>query len=53
VYWIIKDEDVNQFARQIITNREGAIDLTNFGLLQMLLEDTEESNSSSDEDFPF
>ncbi len=53
VYWIIKDEDVNQFAQQIIANRVEAIDLINFGLLQMLLEDTQESNSSSNEDFPF
>jgi len=50
VHWIIEDEDVNQFARRVIENREKVIDLVNFGLLQILLEGSEDSDSPPDED---
>jgi len=55
VYWIINDDDVNQFARRVIKNRGEAIDIGNYGLLQIFLEGEEESDeiAHEDEDIPF
>lgn len=57
VYWIIKDEDVNQFARQVTKNRVKAIELENFGLLELLLEGESDEEPDSltheDENIPF
>lgn len=53
VYWIIKDEDVNQFICHLIEGKEENIDNTNLKLLQDLLSEiTEEGPSLSYTDDP-
>jgi hypothetical protein len=43
VYWIIKDEDVNQFTRRVISGKEAVIDGVNLKRLQEMLEEIPEA----------